>query len=132
MDLPRDGPDRPACIVMWYSAPLAEELCEGYKKAQHARDRKLNISLRWDSPISGRQQGKKLVECSRLIVGMQESQKQVSHMPLRFFSHMSRMQYDHCLPDASILSSTRMSLHLQHSIQQPLSWTALENPQSQG
>ena len=36
MDLPRDGPDRPACIVMWYSAPLAEELCHGYKGAKHA------------------------------------------------------------------------------------------------
>ena len=38
MDLPRDGPDRPACIVMWHSAPVAEELCEGYKSVQHARD----------------------------------------------------------------------------------------------
>ena len=30
MDLPRNGPDRSACIVTWYSATLAEELCQGY------------------------------------------------------------------------------------------------------
>ena len=36
MDLPKDGPDRPACTVMWYSAPLAEELCQGYRGVKHA------------------------------------------------------------------------------------------------
>ena len=49
MDLPRDGPDRPACIVMWYSAPVAEELSEGYKGVQHARDVLAPTGERWDS-----------------------------------------------------------------------------------
>ena len=87
MDLPRDGPDRPACIIMWYSAPVAEELCEGYKGVQRARVRRaLSKQLRWDSPISGRMQGKKLVECSncdnftreRERERERESQKRVS------------------------------------------------------
>ena len=61
MDLPRDGPDRPACIVMWYSAPVAEELCEGYKGVQHARDRAAVAGIRWDSPTLQIRHGKKLV-----------------------------------------------------------------------
>ena len=64
MDLPRDGPDRPACIVTWYSAPVAEELCEGYKGVQHARDRAILKGTRWDIPILKDEHGKKLVSPS--------------------------------------------------------------------
>ena len=42
-------PDRPACIVMWYSAPVAEELSEGYKGVQHS-DLASTTGERWDVP----------------------------------------------------------------------------------
>ena len=60
MDLPRDGPDRPACIVMWYSATVVEELCEDYKGVQH-RDIAAIAGERWDCPTLEAMRDKMLV-----------------------------------------------------------------------
>ena len=60
MDLARDGPDRPAYIVLRYSAPLAEELCE-VTSVKHALNKILQqqqskklACLSPPLPISGR------------------------------------------------------------------------------
>ena len=120
MDLPRDGPDRPDCIVTWYSAPLAEELCEGYKGVQHARESVVLKGTRWDSPILKDEHGKKRVSPSpNLCVSHCLEHLSGSRRSAFICSQWSHVQ---ALLDAGTWSLPRMSSCVQHS-KQPLSRT---------
>ena len=117
MDLPRDGPDRPACIVMWYSAPVAEELCEGYTGVQH-RDSAAISGERWDCSTLENRWDKMFVPlscklCTRACQGQFTGFNSLLVTP-SLFSHV------YSLPCAGTRSSTWMSSD-RH--QQPLSRT---------
>ena len=103
MDLPRDGPDRPACIVMWYSAPVAEELREGYTEAQHASISIVKGCLHF-------QQGKKLV-CICCHNCMSHDLKQIAYSSKLAATHFARS-----MCNAGTLSSSRTSLPMQHCV----------------
>ena len=120
MDLPRDGPDRPACVVMWYSAPVAEELCEDYKGVQH-RDIAAIAGERWDCPTLETRWDKMLVPL-HCRLGTHACQEQTGFQPFdRLLATPPMSSHDPSMLCAGTKSSTRMGSD-RH--QQPLSRTS--------
>ena len=106
---------RPACIVMWYSAPVAEELCEGYKGVQHARDSTAATGIRWDSPTLKIRHGKKLVRLFHKLC-VYHCLEHVS-AACKSAENLCPSSHVHFMPCAGTWSSARMSSCLQHSKQ---------------